>query len=67
MYKVITNLKYSGTTYKPDALVDLPEEIGKGLVTDGVVSLIKEKPEKIEKTDKPKKVKSVETSKKRKY
>ena len=65
MYQIITNLKYNGATYKPDALVDLPEEIGKGLVADGVVSFVK--PEKSEKTEEPKKVKSVKPSKKRKY
>jgi len=60
MFKVITNLKYNGMTYKPDALVDLPEE-------NGVVSLVKEKIEKEVKTDKPKKVESVEKSNKKSF
>lgn len=65
MYKIKTNLKYGGTTYKPDALVDLPEEIGKKLVADGVVVLVEpEKEEEKLKTDKSKKIKSVATSKK---
>lgn len=59
IYKVKSNLKYNGTLYKLNDDVELSEKIGKKLVADGVVELVKNKTsnpkDDLEKAEKDKK------------